>query len=88
MSIRRLRLDSIIPPVRFRFDNAIITIYEVLKSQLVSGKTWYHVTLDIEYRGKRTRRFSLDCKDTNDFKKRLMVEVSKFKFLVLLGEGL
>jgi len=78
-------LDSIIPPIRFKLDNCTVTIYEVLKSQIASGKTWYHVCLDLEYRGKRTPRFSLDAYNNKDFKKRLLVEISKLKWLVLLG---
>ena len=83
MSIKSL--DSLIPPIRFKFDDCMITIYEVLKSVLVSGKTWYHITLDISYRGKRSRKFSLDAYSLEDFKKRLLVEISKFKWMVLLG---
>jgi len=78
-------LDAIIPPVRFRIDGCDVTIYEVLKSQIVSGKTWYHICLDLEYKGKRTRRFSLDAYSTEDFKKRLLIEISKLKWIVLLG---
>jgi len=85
MSIKSL--DSIIPPVRFKLDGCTVTIYEVLKSVLVSGKVWYHICLDLEYKGKRTRRFSLDAYNNKDFKKRLLVEISKLKWAVILGEN-
>jgi len=78
-------LDSIVPPVRFRFDGCVITIYEVSKSELVSGDKWYHINLDIEWRGRKCKRFSMDAKDLQDFLKKLMVETSKFKWMVLCG---
>ena len=82
-----MKLDRIIPPVQFTVEGCKITIYEVLKSTLASGDSWYHVALDIEYRGKRSRRFSLDARSTQDFRKRLLVEISKFKWMVMLGEA-
>ncbi len=79
-------LEGLLPPVRFTLDGCDVTIYEVLRSDLVNGERWYHVTLDLEYRGKRCRRFNLDAKSTPDFRKRLLVEIAKFKLMVLLGE--
>jgi len=82
----KMQLDKVIPPIQFIIDNCRITIYEILKSTLISGETFYHVVLDIEYKGKRSRRYTLDAKSTVDFRKRLLVEISKFKWMVMLGE--
>ena len=78
-------LDNIIAPARFRLDGVVVTIYEALKSKIVSGKTWYHVTVDFTWRGNKSRRFSIDCRDVNDLIKKLLVEISKFKWFVLVG---
>lgn len=82
----RIGLDNVVPPVRFTLDGVNVTIYEVLRSRLVTGKTYYHVTLDLEYAGKRSRRFTLDATGTRDFRKRLLVEIAKFKWFIMLGE--
>lgn len=83
MSIRSV--ESIIAPVSFKLDKAVITIYEVNKSTLVSGDVWYHVHLDIKIGKYRSRRFTLDVRDVNELKKKLLVEISKFKMLILMG---
>ncbi|RLE88795.1 MAG: hypothetical protein DRM97_06570 [Thermoprotei archaeon] len=83
MSIRSL--EGLIPPIAIRVDDATVTIYEVIRSKLISGETWYHVTVDIFWRGKRSRRFSLDVRSWNELRKLLLIEVSKFKWMNLLG---
>ncbi|RLE94901.1 MAG: hypothetical protein DRJ96_09075 [Thermoprotei archaeon] len=79
------RLETIIPPFSFTLDGALVTIYEIPKSELISGDKWYHVYLDIEWRGKRSRRFTLDVKGWEDLLRKLLVEISKFKLMVLMG---
>ncbi len=83
MSVKNI--EAIITPISFRLDNAIITIYEVNKSKLISGDTWYHVHLDIRIGKYRSQRFTLDVRNMKELKKKLLVEISKFKMLILLG---
>jgi len=78
-------LEPLIPPVSFRLDRAIVTIYEVTKSQLINGEKWYHVCLDIRIGKHRSPRFSLDVKDLKDLRRKLLVEISKFKLMIMLG---
>jgi len=79
------RLDTIIPPLRFRHDNALVTIYEVTKTKLINGQSIYNVNLDITYKKKKSRRFTLFVKDWDDLLKKLLVEIPKFKLMVLMG---
>lgn len=83
----RFSLDNVIPPIQFSLDGCKVTIYEVLRSQLVTGKTYYHVNLSLEYRGKKSKRFSIDVTSTEDLRKRLLVEIAKFKWMIMLGES-
>jgi len=79
------RLDTVIPPLRFRHDNALVTIYEVTKTKLINGQSIYNVNLDITYKKKKSQRFTLFVKDWDDLLKKLLVEIPKFKLMVLMG---
>ena len=79
------RLDTVIPPVRFRHDKAIVTIYEVTKTRLINGQYIYNVNLDITYKKKKSQRFTLFVKNWDDLLKKLLVEIPKFKLMVLMG---
>jgi len=79
------RLDAIVPPHRFTLDGTTVTIWEVIKLQLVSGDTMYHVLVELSYKGKRSQRFPLDARDWKDLLKKLLVEIPKFKLAVLMG---
>jgi len=73
------RLETIVVPFKFILDNATITIYEVTKSELVSGDVWYHVLLSINVNGKESKPFSLDVRNFDELKKKLLIEISKYK---------
>jgi len=79
------RLETVIPPVRFRHDKAIVTIYEVTKTRLINGQYIYNVNLDITYKKKKSQRFTLFVKNWDDLLKKLLVEIPKFKLMVLMG---
>jgi len=87
MSTRRLpkNIGSIIPPVSFKLDGAYVTIYEVTKSTLITGETWYHVNLDLRISQYKTKRFTLDVRNVDELKRKLLIEISKFKLMILLG---
>jgi len=74
-----------IPPISFELDGCLVTIYEVTRVELINGEKWYLVHLDIEYRGRRTRRFTLTARNTDELKKKLLVEISKLKLAHLSG---
>jgi|GEM_PF-4627712 len=79
------RLDTVIAPVRFKLDDAIVTIYEVLSMRLISGETWYSVNVDITLGKYRTRRFNIHVRSMRELKAKLLVEISKIKLLRVLG---
>lgn len=79
------RLETIFPPFSMIVDSTKVTVYEVTKSQAISGDKWFHVFLDLQYRKHRSKRFSIDCRNWQDFLIKLIVEISKFKLMVLEG---
>ena len=79
------RLESIIPPMRIIIDNTPVNIYEVTKSTLINGETWYHVYLSIGIGKNESRRFSLSVRNFKELRKKLLIEVSKYKFMRLIG---
>lgn len=83
--MENVKLDTIVPPLRFRHDRALVTIYEVTRTRLLNGQSIYNVNLDITYRKKKSRRFTLYVKDWDDLLKKLLVEIPKFKLMVLMG---
>jgi len=70
-----------IPPFVIEIDGVPVEIIEVLKSELVSGDTWYHIVVSINYNGIKSRRYSLDVKDIKDLTNKLKIEITKIKFI-------
>ncbi|RLC63536.1 MAG: hypothetical protein DRI48_08365 [Chloroflexi bacterium] len=70
-----------ITPFFIEVDGVQVEILEVLKSQLISGDTWYHVVVSINYNGIKSRRYSLDVKDIKDLTNKLKIEITKIKFI-------
>jgi len=70
-----------IPPFSFRLDGATVTIYEVIKRKTITGRSWYYATVRISLGGFKSRVFGIDAKDEDEFKKKLIVEISKLKML-------
>jgi len=68
-------------------DGFKITLHEVLKTKLISGHEWYHAVVSIDYKGIRSRRYTLDVRDMKDLVKKLKVEITKLK-VVEYAEGL
>lgn len=70
-----------ITPFFIEVDGVQVEVLEVLKSQLISGDTWYHVVVCIHYNGIKSRRYSLDVKDIKDLTNKLKIEITKIKFI-------
>jgi len=80
-------LTRAITPVKFKLDGVNVMLIEVLGSELITGDRWYHVRVQLEWRGSKSTPFSLDVKDMNHLKKKLLVEISKFKLGLIIGRG-
>jgi len=72
-------------PIAIDVDGARVEIFEVMKYELPSGDVIYRVTCRIIWRGIKTRVFSLDAKDMDDFRKRVEIEIAKMKMMYLIG---
>jgi len=83
--MRKYKLGAVIPPLDFRLDKARVRIWEVTKTTLVTGETWYLVHLQVFYRRKASRRFTLPVRSWDELVKKLLVEIPKFKLGVLMG---
>jgi hypothetical protein len=70
-----------IPPFFIEVDGCQVQVLEVLKSELISGDTWYHIVVSINYKGTYSKRYSLDVKDTKDLVNQLKIEITKIKFI-------
>jgi len=70
-----------IPPFFIEVDEIPVTIIEVLKTALISGETWYHVVVQINYKGIKSRRYTLDVKSEQDLINKLKIEITKLKII-------
>lgn len=70
-----------LPPFSIELDDCIVDILEVTKTTLISGEAWYHVAVRINYRGLKSRRFTVDVRSERELKDKLRVEIAKVKFI-------
>ena len=70
-----------LPPFSIRVDDCEARVLEIYKTQLINGEIWYHVVVELVYKGIRSKRYTLDVKDTNQLINKLKMEVTKVKFL-------
>jgi hypothetical protein len=68
-------------PFSIMVDDVPVTILEVVKSELDPNNPWYHVVVQIIYKGIKSRVYSLDVRNTKDLVKKLKVEITKIKML-------
>jgi hypothetical protein len=71
----------IIPPFFLEVDGCKVDVVEVRKSELFTGDVWYHVVVSIEYKGIKSKYYTLDVKDTKDLIDKLKIEITKLKFI-------
>lgn len=83
--MRDVELEAIIPPIRFRLDGADVVVHEVFPVRLIDGSTRYGVCVHVEYRGRRSGRFTLFVRRWDELVKKLLVEIPKFKLMAIVG---
>ena len=84
IALRLGSLDHVATPLRFIWRDVEIRILEVTSSTVPdpeSGelKKVYFVTLQLKYRNKLTKPFTLDCRDVADLIQKLRVEIYRLK---------
>ncbi|MEM2260003.1 MAG: hypothetical protein QXY65_02935 [Candidatus Methanomethylicaceae archaeon] len=68
-------------PFSIEVDGTIVNIYEVLKTKLISGDEWYHVVVEINYKGIKSKRYTLDVRNINNLINKLKIEIDKIKLI-------
>lgn len=71
----------IIPPFFIEVDGVFVQVIEVLKTSLVSGESYYHVVVSVNYKGIKSRRFTLDVRNEKELVNKLKVEIAKIKMI-------
>ena len=75
------RMEIRLPPFSIEVDDAIVTVWEVIKTQPVGGRPNYHVVVSFRYRGIESKRYGIDAKDTKDLINKLKIELTKLKMI-------
>lgn len=70
-----------ITPFSVMVDDVPVRILEVLKTSLDPENPWYHVTVQITYKGIKSRIYTLDVKNMKDLIKKLKIEITKIKII-------
>jgi len=90
LRIRRIDLERISTPARFRMYDLTVCIVEITRANypdVEGSKPIYFVSLFFKYGNLRTRVFTIPCFDTFDFIDKLKKEILNFKkTLYILGE--
>jgi len=68
-------------PFSIIVDETTVRVLEVLKTELDPQNPWYHVVVQINYHGIKSRIYSLDVRNTKDLVKKLKIEITKIKML-------
>ena len=75
------RIEIRLPPFSIEVDDAIVTVWEVIRTQPVGGRASYHTVVSLKYRGIESKRFHIDAKDTKDLINKLKIELTKLKMI-------
>lgn len=70
-----------IAPLFLQVDGVDVEIIEASKQPLISGETWYVVSVRVIYKGIPSRVFPLFVRSREDLMNKLKVEVTKLKVL-------
>jgi len=70
-----------ITPSFFELEGATVKIIETSQQPLITGETWYIVTVQIIYKGITSRTFPIFAKNTKDLINKLKVEITKIKII-------
>jgi len=69
----------LIPPFDIQIDDAVVTVWEVLK--LVPDQ--YNCTVSIKLKGIESKRYGIVVKNQKDLRNKLKIEITKLKFVDL-----
>jgi len=75
------RQSFLIPPFTCEIDGIPVTVLEILKRKIVSGDTWYLAVVTIDYKGIKSRRYTIPVKSEEDLINKLKIEITKIKFI-------
>ena len=81
LTIHAIRLEDIAVPIRIFVRGFEVRLLEVSKVEFPEG---YIVTLQVCRGGRRSRVFSLYCKDIYDFINKVRAELIKFRLLEIM----
>lgn len=70
-----------LPPFSVLVDGVEWTILESVKQPIISGEMYYRVVVYVNYKGVKSKAFSLFVKDEKDLLNKLKVETTKIKFM-------
>jgi hypothetical protein len=70
-----------VTPFTVDVDGVKVQVVEVSKQTLVTGETWYIVSVRVNYKGVESRVFPLFVRDSRDLKNKLKVEITKLKII-------
>lgn len=76
----------IIPPMAVDIDGARVYILEVTENDWIDEEKHYLVTCFVEYKGYRSRVFTIDAKTNAELLAKLRTEVAKMKLLIMTGQ--
>lgn len=71
-------------PIAVRVDGFTVYILEVMKGRLPNNREQYFVTCRIKKGDFETRNFTIFCRDTQELKAKLLIEVAKIRYLMWL----
>ena len=72
-----------LPPFYVEVEGARALILEVSRAEAVPGDVWYIVSTQLEYKGIRSKTFTLQARSEEDLLNKLKMEVTKLKFMEL-----
>jgi hypothetical protein len=82
MSRREPFLTLTITPIEIEVENCILTILEVSKYKL----PWdlYQASCQVKCGDYMSKIFQIDFTDKDDLKRKILIEISKFKYLIFM----
>lgn len=79
------RVDVYITPLEMEMDGAKVTLVGVVPYESVTGKRRYIVSCVVEWRGWRSRQFTLDVESNRELEQKLRVEIARMKVFIASG---
>lgn len=71
-------------PTYLEIDGIVVEVLEILHHKLSEDYHLYTVSARINYKGIKSKVFSIDCKDIKDLMNKLKIEITKIKFMELV----